>query len=78
MFDRPPFKVHAIAIATDLKANHARAKRLVQHLSIGRVVAEICNNESLGIIVAIDRCKLAGTRTPIRSLPELVGLLNSN
>jgi hypothetical protein len=68
MFHRPPFEVHAIAMATDLKANHARTKRLVQHLTIGRVVAEICNNESLGIIVAIDRCELASTRAPISSL----------
>src|SRR5262245_63189016 len=29
-------------------------------------------------IVAIDHCQLTGERTPIRSLPELVGLLNFN
>jgi hypothetical protein len=55
---------------------YARAKRLVQHLSIGRIAAEIGNNESLGIIVAVNRREIASARTPIRSLRELVGLLS--
>jgi hypothetical protein len=76
--DLPPFKGRAIPMATDLKANHTRAKRLVQHLSIGRIFAEICNDESLGFIVAVDRRELAGTRSPVRSLREPVGLLNFN
>jgi hypothetical protein len=65
-------------MATGLNANHARTKRLVHHLGVGRVVAEICDNESVAIIAAIDRCELARTRTSIKPLPELVGLLNSN
>ena len=78
MSDRPPLKIHAVAMATDLKANHARTKRLVQHLAIGRVVAEICDNDSIGLIAAIDHCERTGTRTSIKPLRELVGLLNSN
>ena len=38
MSDWPPLKIHAIAMATDLKANHARTKRLIQQLAEGRVV----------------------------------------
>ena len=44
MFDGPPLGVHAIAIATDLKTNHARTKRLEQHLGVGSVVAQIGDN----------------------------------
>jgi hypothetical protein len=66
IFDRPPFKVRAIAMATDLKANHARgAERVKQHLGVGRVVAEVCDNESIVIIAAIDHGERAGTRTSV-------------
>jgi hypothetical protein len=78
IFDRPALKIHAIARATDLKPNHARAKRLVHRLGVGRVVAEIRDNETLGIIMAIDRRELARTRTSIKPLGELVGMLNPN
>jgi hypothetical protein len=54
-----------IAIATDRKANHARTKCLKQHLGIGRVVAEIGYNNSIGIIAAIDPRECAGTRTSV-------------
>jgi hypothetical protein len=40
---RPPLKIHAIAMAANLKSNHARTKCLKQHLGIGRIVAEICD-----------------------------------
>src|SRR5262249_41681326 len=78
MFDRAPLKIHAIAVAADLKANHARTERLVHHLCITRVVAEICDNEIGAIIAAINHCELARTRTSIKPWPELVGLLNPN
>ena len=73
MFDRPPFKIGAIAMATDLKANHARTKRLVQHLGVGGVVAEIRDNETLGIIAAVDRCERTGTRTSIKTFAGVRG-----
>jgi hypothetical protein len=63
-------------MATNVKANHALTKRLVQYLGVGRVAAEIRDNETLGIILAIDHCELARTRTSIKPLPELVGMLN--
>ena len=40
MFDRPPLKAHAVAIASDLKANHAPTKGLIQRLGVARVIAE--------------------------------------
>jgi hypothetical protein len=49
----------------DRKANHARTKCLKQHLGIGRVVVEICCNNSIGIIAAIDPRECAGTRTSV-------------
>jgi hypothetical protein len=78
MFDRPPLKIHAIAMATDLKANHARTERLEQHLGVGWVVAKICDNDSIGLMAAIDHCERTGTRTSIKPLREHVGLQNSN
>ena len=77
MFDRPPLSIHAIAIATDLKANHARTKRLEQHLGVGRVVAEIGDNESIGIVAAINRRERAGTGAAIEALRQLRKLPNS-
>jgi hypothetical protein len=78
IFDRPALKVHAIAVPTNLKPNHARAKRLVHRLGVGRVVAEIRDNETLGILMAINRRELTRTRTSIKPLGELVGMLNPN
>src|SRR5262249_36905910 len=78
MVDRPPVSLHAIAMAADVNANHARTKRLLQHLGVGRVVAEICDNESIGIIAAINRRERAGTCTSIKPLRELLELLNSD
>src|SRR5438067_830917 len=41
VFDRPPLHARAIPIPGDLQPDHARAKGLEQHLSIGCVVAEV-------------------------------------
>jgi hypothetical protein len=41
IFDWPPLEFHAIAMETDVNANHARTKRLEQHLGVRSVVAEI-------------------------------------
>src|SRR5262245_30755508 len=78
MFNRPVLRIHAIAIAADRKANHAWTKRLKQHLGVARVVAEIRNNESIVIIAAIDRGERAGTRTSVKSLRQLLGLLDAD
>jgi hypothetical protein len=41
-------------MATDLNSNHARGAECVkQHLGVGRVVAEISNNESIRMVAAI-------------------------
>lgn len=63
LFDRPPLRIHAIAIATDLQANHSRTERLEQDFCVGRVVAKICDNESIGIVAAINRRQRASTST---------------
>ena len=78
IFDRAPFKVRAFAMPTDLKANHARTKRLKKHLGIAHVVAEVCDNESIRMVAAIDHGERAGTRTSVKSLRELLGLFNSH
>ena len=75
IFDWPPLNIHAIAIATDLNANHARTKRLEQHLGIGRVVAQIGDDESIGIVAAINRRERTGPRTSIKSLWQLFEFL---
>src|SRR6516225_5114125 len=78
MFDRSPLTIHAIAIAADREANHARTKCLKQHLGVGRVVTEICNNESIVIVAVIDRGERAGTPTSVKSLRQLLGLLDAD
>jgi hypothetical protein len=47
VFDGPPLGIHAIAIASDVKTNHARTERLEQNLGVGRIVAEIRDNNQL-------------------------------
>ena len=74
MFDWPPLTVHTIAMATDLNANHAGAKHLEQHFGVGIVPAQISDNESIGIVPAINRRERAGPRTSILSLRQLLGV----
>ena len=74
MFDRPPLSVHAVAMATDLQANHARAKRLEQHLGVGRVVAQVRDDQRIVVVTAIDRRQRARARTAIKSLRQLFEL----
>src|SRR6516225_7494974 len=50
MFNRPPLRIHAIAIAADRKANHSRTKCLKQHLGVSRIVAEVCDNDSIRMV----------------------------
>jgi hypothetical protein len=66
MFDRPLLN-SCHAVATDLKANHAPTKRLVQHLGAGRVVAEICNNPKA--ITEIEPCRVADAPSRNRDKP---------
>jgi hypothetical protein len=77
IFNWPPLGMHAIATATDLQSNHARTKRFEQRLGVSRIVAEICDNESIAIVVAINRCERAGPRTTVQPLREFHELLNS-
>jgi hypothetical protein len=41
----PPPGAHAIARASDLQANHAHTERLEQNFAVGRIVAQIGENE---------------------------------
>ena len=77
LFDRPSLRIHAIAIATDVQANHPRTKRLEQNLGVGRVAAEICDNERITIVAAINRRQRAGTRTSVKPLRQLLELLDA-
>jgi hypothetical protein len=79
MFDWPPFSIHAVAIPTDLKPDHARGAECVkQHLGVGRVVAEVCDNDSIRMVATIDNRERASTRASIKPLWELLGLFNSS
>ena len=75
--DRPPHKGHAIAMAADVQANHPRAKGLEQDLGVGRVVAEVGNDEGVMVVLAINRRRRIGTRTAIKPLRQLRGLQNA-
>jgi hypothetical protein len=59
IFDRPPLKSHAIAIAADVKANHARTKRLVQYLGIGRVCTATLTCDPIGRSYPASRVRLS-------------------
>src|SRR6516225_9652463 len=77
MFDWPPLSSHAVAMPTDLNPNHAKGAECVkQRLGIGRVIAEICDNEGIGIVATINGRERAGTRASIKPLRELFGLFN--
>src|SRR5262245_29901191 len=79
MFDWPPLSSHAVAMPTDLNPNHAKGAECVkQYLGVGRVVAEICDNDSIRMVAAIDNRERAGTRASIKPLRELLGLFNSS
>src|SRR5262245_29170761 len=79
MFDWPPLTIDSVAMPTDLNPDHARgAERVKQHLGIGRIVAEVCNNNSIRMVAAIDNRERAGTSASIKPLWELLGLFNSS
>jgi hypothetical protein len=77
MFDRSSLIAHAVAIAIDLKANHARTKGLIQRLGVARVIAEICDNESVATVATINGSQRAGARTAIEALWQLFALLDT-
>ena len=52
-------------MGTDVNANHARTKRLEQHLGVSWIVAEIGDNKSIAIVAAINRRERTGPRTSI-------------
>jgi hypothetical protein len=68
--DWPPLKGHAIAMATDVNAKHPRTKRFEQNLGIGRVVAEVCNDEGIMVVLAINRRQRIGTGTVKKPLRD--------
>ena len=46
--------VHAVAVAADVKPNHALAEGLQQHLGVGGVVAEIGDDQRIVVVAAVD------------------------
>src|SRR5215831_21276093 len=66
IFDWPLLNSHAVAMPTDLNPNHARGAECVkQHLGVGRIVAEVCDNDSIRMVAAIDNRERAGTPTSV-------------
>jgi hypothetical protein len=45
--DGPPLRLHAVTVAADLKPDHARPKRVEQHLGIGCIIAQIGDKRAL-------------------------------
>src|SRR5215471_6645712 len=79
IFDWPLLSSHAVAMPSDLNPNHAKGAECVkQHLGVGRIVAEVCDNDSIRMVAAIDNRERAGTRGSIKPLRELLGLFNSS
>jgi hypothetical protein len=48
--DGPPLDLHAVAMAANMHANHARPKGLEQLLGILRVVTQISEDQSIAVI----------------------------
>src|SRR5215208_6390602 len=76
MSGRPCFGIHALAMAANLQPDHARSKRLQQHLGIGRIIAEIRHNERIVVVAPIDRRQRARPRTTEQVLRQFFGLAN--
>ena len=55
MSDAPLLRHRAIARATDLHANDPRTERVEQHFTIGGIVAQIGDNQTITIVAAINR-----------------------
>src|SRR5438874_1546131 len=77
VFDRPPLRLQAVAMATDLQPNHARTKGLVQDLGIARVIAQVRDNERIAVVMAVNLRQFAGPRTTIKTLWQLLQVENA-
>jgi hypothetical protein len=66
---------HAVARPPDLKTDHPTTKGLMQHLGIGRVIAEIRDDQRIAIVARIDRGQRV--RPPMAKQAQLLGLANS-
>ena len=57
-----------------MQANHAGAERLVQHLRVGGIVAEIRHNQCVVVVAPVDRRQCTGARASEQALRQLFGL----
>ena len=71
IFDRPALKLHAIAMAGDLQPDDAPAKRLVQHLGIGRVIAQVGDDQRIVVMATINVRQRARASAAIQTLRQL-------
>ena len=71
-FDRPILRRFAIPAARDVNANDAAAKPLKQDLGVGRVIAQIGNDERLAVVQAINRCQCFRARAGVELLRQFV------
>src|SRR4051812_17968319 len=70
--------LQAIAMSTNLNPDRARAKGLHQIVGVTRVITEICDNHSLGMVAAINRHQRAGPGTSELVLRQLLELFDSH
>ena len=71
-FDRPMLRRFAIPAARDVNANDAAAKPLKQDLGVGRVIAQIGNDEGLAVVQAINRCQCFRARAGVEPLRQFI------
>ena len=70
--DRPMLRHFAIPAARDVNANDAPAKPLEQDLGVGRVIAQIGNDERPAVVQAINRCECFRARAGVEPLRQFI------
>src|SRR3974390_955331 len=65
---------HAVTVATDMDANHARAKGLNQLLSIAGVVAQVRDDQRVAVVARVNPGQGTGALTAIESLRQFIEL----
>ena len=66
--------LNAIATAADLQPDDARTKGLEQHLGIGRVIAQVGDDQRVALVTAVDARQRAGARAAVEAKRQLIEL----
>src|SRR5947208_16169014 len=64
-------------MTADLKADHPGTKCLEQHLDIGRIVAEVRDNQRIAMVAAVNRRQRARPRASKQTLRQFFDVANS-